>query len=230
MPLDIDYNFGRLAVQRGYLRQEDLEECIEVLVALERVGSTQRLWDVVQRRAHMTAAQIEEVKRQVGGPAPTRGLPARPAVAPEAEEHDWDIPNDAEVMPAGDEDEWTPGDVPEAVSISDRPLRRFRPGELQVTCVEGPLKGRAFVLSRTSNVIGRDDRADVVIKDPSVSRRHAEIRFGPRDVIVEDLHSRNGVYVGGVKVEKAPLRPGCAVRIGRCLLVVEEVPRTSRGS
>ncbi len=43
MPLEADYEFGKSAVASGQLSQERLEECIEVLVALERVGSRKRL-------------------------------------------------------------------------------------------------------------------------------------------------------------------------------------------
>jgi len=238
MPLDIDYNFGRLAVEKGYLRQEELEECVELLVALQRVGSSRRLWDVVAQRAYMSTEQIDEIRRELGAEAsaPTAPGGTEPAPAPaeggtaDEEDREWDISLDAEVAPLGDDSEPAPGDVPGVVPLPKRPPRRFHPGELQVTCVEGPLKGRSFILAGRRTVIGRDEKADVVIKDPSVSRRHAEIRFGPRGIVVEDLHSRNSVYVNGVRVEKAPLRPGCAVRIGRCLLIVEAVPRPSHGA
>ena len=44
MPLERDYEFGRRAVSAGHLKQDQLEEMHRVLVALERVGSKQRLW------------------------------------------------------------------------------------------------------------------------------------------------------------------------------------------
>ena len=43
-------------------------------------------------------------------------------------------------------------------------------------------------------VVGRDPQADIVVDDPSVSRRHARVYVG--DVIeIEDLGSSNGTFV-----------------------------------
>ena len=62
MPLEMDYEFGKRAVSAGHLKQDQLEECVEILVALERVGSKQRLWQIVQRKAYMTEAAIAEIR------------------------------------------------------------------------------------------------------------------------------------------------------------------------
>ena len=50
------------------------------------------------------------------------------------------------------------------------------------------------------NVIGRDGAADVVLDYPGISRRHAAIRVGPTDAIVEDLGSKNGTFVGTTRI------------------------------
>jgi len=53
-------------------------------------------------------------------------------------------------------------------------------------------------------VIGRDRAAEVPLRDPSVSRRHALLRAGPGGVTIEDAGSRGGVRIGGARVD-APL-------------------------
>ena len=52
------------------------------------------------------------------------------------------------------------------------------------------------------------------IDSGSVSRHHALIIVGPREAIIEDLNSTNGVIVNGRKVTRQPLADGDAVTIG----------------
>jgi len=53
-------------------------------------------------------------------------------------------------------------------------------------------------------VIGRDRAAEVMLRDPSVSRRHAVLRARADGITVEDAGSRGGIRVGGARVD-APL-------------------------
>jgi len=53
-------------------------------------------------------------------------------------------------------------------------------------------------------VIGRDRAAEVMLRDPSVSRRHAVLRARADGIIIEDAGSRGGIRVGGARVD-APL-------------------------
>lgn len=59
--------------------------------------------------------------------------------------------------------------------------------------------------------LGRLPESDVVVSDPRVSRRHAEVRNGPEGVEIVDLRSTNGTYLNGRKLVPGrpyPLRPG----------------------
>lgn len=58
--------------------------------------------------------------------------------------------------------------------------------------------GRALVL-------GSSQRADVVVADRAVSARHCSLSITERGVLVEDLDSKNGVFVGGARVTRALL-------------------------
>lgn len=65
-------------------------------------------------------------------------------------------------------------------------------------------------------VIGRSRSADVTIGHPLVSRRHCEITQGDDNLlIVEDLGSLNGTYVGDVRIqEPVYLEPGDYLTVG----------------
>lgn len=69
------------------------------------------------------------------------------------------------------------------------------------------------VLSRRTR-IGRAAGCELQIEAGSVSRHHALILVGPREAIIEDLNSTNGVLVNGRKVSRQQLADGDAVTIG----------------
>ena len=81
--------------------------------------------------------------------------------------------------------------------------------------------GRRNVLSGQRVVVGRSRECDVVLSDPNVSRRHAELRRGENGWHVVDLGSTNGVKVNGHRVEQMALRPGDRVTIGLTDLTFE---------
>src|SRR5262245_3838664 len=69
-------------------------------------------------------------------------------------------------------------------------------------------------------VIGRAKNADLVLHSSSVSRRHARLRF-EGTWLIEDLESRNGTVVNGVRApRRAEIKAGDIVTLGDELLVV----------
>ena len=72
-------------------------------------------------------------------------------------------------------------------------------------------------------MIGRDAGADLVVDDPGVSRRHAEIRIshdGPRQqVMIRDMGSTNGSYVNGDQVGTEQLTEGDRLTVGSTTLI-----------
>jgi hypothetical protein len=69
------------------------------------------------------------------------------------------------------------------------------------------------VLSRRTR-IGRASGCELQIDSSSVSRHHALVIVGPREAIIEDLNSTNGVLVNGRKVTRQQLADGDAITIG----------------
>lgn len=82
--------------------------------------------------------------------------------------------------------------------------------------------GRELVLNSGLNSVGREG-TDVLLPDPTVSRRHAQVTVESGQLIVEDLGSTNGTFVGGRPVrpgERAAAFDGDAVRFGSIHLVL----------
>ena len=76
-------------------------------------------------------------------------------------------------------------------------------------------------LNPGETIIGRSATCQITIDDPLVSREHAKIRVDQDHLTIEDLGSRNGVFVGGKPVKKVrDLVDGDRIRIGSQELVV----------
>jgi chromosome segregation ATPase len=69
------------------------------------------------------------------------------------------------------------------------------------------------VLSRRTR-IGRSAGCELQIDASSVSRNHALVIVGPREAIIEDLNSTNGVLVNGRRISRQLLADGDTVAIG----------------
>ena len=69
--------------------------------------------------------------------------------------------------------------------------------------------------------IGRSGECEVVLDDPNVSRRHAELRREGGGWVVADLGSTNGITVNGSRTERAALKPGDEIALGRSRLTFE---------
>ena len=69
--------------------------------------------------------------------------------------------------------------------------------------------------------MGRLPECAVVLGDPNVSRRHAEIRHVGDAVVVTDLGSTNGTKVNGIPVREQHLASGDEITVGSTTLVFE---------
>lgn len=73
-----------------------------------------------------------------------------------------------------------------------------------------------FWVDKSNFTIGRDKEANnFQINIPSVSRRHAAIKFMPDGkFVIQDLGSSNGVLVNGQKIDISPLNNGDLIQLG----------------
>ncbi|HEU5330663.1 MAG TPA: FHA domain-containing protein [Thermomicrobiales bacterium] len=94
----------------------------------------------------------------------------------------------------------------------------------------GPVLGREYALDAPVVTIGRRDENNVVIKDPTVSRKHAMIRREGDDFILVDNNSTSGVTVNGQPITgEYRLHDGDRVGIGgSALFTVQLAPEESK--
>ncbi len=62
--------------------------------------------------------------------------------------------------------------------------------------------------------IGAHHTCDLVIVDPQVSRKHAEVAITPDGIRVKDLGSTNGTWFQGTRIGEEVVLPGSTIRFG----------------
>jgi transcriptional regulator with PAS, ATPase and Fis domain len=80
--------------------------------------------------------------------------------------------------------------------------------------VSGPDRGRELVLSQGTYFVGKAEGCDLVLGDTAVSRRHLEVAVTADGVLVRDLGSKNGSFLGGARFTEVTVGVGAVVRIG----------------
>ena len=78
--------------------------------------------------------------------------------------------------------------------------------------------GSRIPLDAEPIVVGRMPECTVVLSDPNVSRRHAEIRRSGSDVVAVDLQSTNGTRVNGIPIRERVLADGDDITVGTTIL------------
>ncbi|MFO0547133.1 MAG: sigma 54-interacting transcriptional regulator [Polyangiaceae bacterium] len=88
-----------------------------------------------------------------------------------------------------------------------------------IVVVSGAEVGRVIpIRSGAAISLGRDESADVVLADPGLSRKHAQVQSVAGQYLLRDLGSRNGTFVNGERVDfAAPLAEGDRVRLGQSI-------------
>jgi transcriptional regulator with GAF, ATPase, and Fis domain len=90
-------------------------------------------------------------------------------------------------------------------------LRVIAPGGATETVM---LDGDSLTIGRDGHVAG-----PLALADSEISRQHALIARGGEGWTIADQGSRNGTFVDGARVERAVLRDGAVVRVGRTLII-----------
>ena len=105
-----------------------------------------------------------------------------------------------------------------------------------MTAAATPPKPRAFrlrgepegvkisaVVKAGTKSIGSSPTSDIVVPVFGVSKKHAVLGIIDGALVVEDTGSKNGVFVNGVRTQRATLSPGDWVQLGPAALRVEEI-------
>jgi GGDEF domain-containing protein len=80
--------------------------------------------------------------------------------------------------------------------------------------VEGYGTGGIFPLTKETTAIGRDPKGDLVLPYPTVSWHHASVVVELDRILVRDLDSRNGTFVGVDRITHREITEGDFLAIG----------------
>ncbi len=97
------------------------------------------------------------------------------------------------------------------------PFNMGSPARFFLKVLSGPNQGAEFGMhSNATYILGKDATSDIVFQDLSVSHRHAKLTISDNsEAQIEDLSSRNGVIINGLKIEEVSNLPsGAVVSIG----------------
>jgi CheY-like chemotaxis protein len=89
-----------------------------------------------------------------------------------------------------------------------------------VVITEG-LTGLSHELGTHWVTIGRADNNAFQIVETSISSQHCEVLLRNNEMVVRDLRSTNGTFVGGRMISEAILRPGQILRLGQVEMRLE---------
>ena len=89
--------------------------------------------------------------------------------------------------------------------------------------LEGPLSGKEFLIFKDRVNVGCSPRSDIYLfNDPLVAGTHATIRTVGDQYEIENLTELNPALINGRRVERARLRHGDQITIGRTVFVFQQ--------
>jgi pSer/pThr/pTyr-binding forkhead associated (FHA) protein len=83
------------------------------------------------------------------------------------------------------------------------------------------MTGRAHELNVDRTTIGRVEDNTFQIADPSVSSHHCEVHLRGSEILIRDLNSTNGSFIGNDKITEQVLKAGQTLRLGQVELKLE---------
>jgi len=105
------------------------------------------------------------------------------------------------------------------VGTADLSLGRGVPIRAKLVVLDGPNQGQERMLDAELTV-GAEPSCDLVLDDAAVSRRHAVFSAQGGRILVRDLGSRNGTFLGGTRIVEAEVALGAVLRLGETPLGV----------
>lgn len=162
----------------------------------------------------------QPVERAAPPPPPQRQAPPTPQPAPV---DDFELEHSPpprvvgehtdKIRLEGHTDRTEIDEEPSAVSQSSKLSSEKPRNACELIVLENGKPIQSVPLDRTIQ-IGRSPSNDVVLKEPKVSRKHAEIQYVGGRYVLMDLESSNGTYVGGKRVSEQVLQPNDEITIG----------------
>ncbi|MEN0064402.1 MAG: FHA domain-containing protein [Myxococcota bacterium] len=86
-------------------------------------------------------------------------------------------------------------------------------------------EGALLYVNQPEVIVGRSDRADVLLPHESVSRRHARLSVTPNGIRIERLVDHNGLFVDEVSVDEPTIitKDQAVLQVGAVLLMMQRI-------
>ena len=97
-------------------------------------------------------------------------------------------------------------------------VRQLRGAELEVT--RGPDLGAKHRLTEPILTVGKGPMAGFRLSDQTVSREHFRLELGPDGLVVHDGGSKNGTWIGGVRVHRVTATGDVSIKAGATVLAL----------
>lgn len=110
-----------------------------------------------------------------------------------------------------------------AVSMGPDKGWRLKFDALSLKVLSGPDAGLEATLSLPTIRIGSASNNDLILRDRSVSRHHAEIRATPEGYLFRDLNSTNGSFIQSLRVTEAVLGAEVTCMLGRTQILLRQL-------
>jgi hypothetical protein len=107
--------------------------------------------------------------------------------------------------------------------LLDQPHSEFLP-KMQLAIVSGALKGKTFNLRQGTYKIGRGKACDIVLKDTTISTKHAVVQYEKKNkVVFHDAGSTNGISKNGKKKQSILARDGHVIQVGGLYIKIQSM-------
>jgi len=98
------------------------------------------------------------------------------------------------------------------------PVEHIRSRAATVEVTAGEAKGSRTTLTGFTLRLGSASDNDLLLPDETVSKHHARIELGPAGYRIRDLDSKNGTFLGDLRVMDAYLPASCKLSLGSAAL------------
>jgi pSer/pThr/pTyr-binding forkhead associated (FHA) protein len=113
------------------------------------------------------------------------------------------------------------------MGITNAPQQVPKGLRVSLTVLEGKDMGKTVQVDKPDFSIGREN-ADMVLNDTQASRRHALLQLHDRRIVLKDLDSTNGTFIGTRQIKEEEVKHLDEISIGntRLLITIFETPDT----
>jgi DNA-binding NtrC family response regulator len=101
----------------------------------------------------------------------------------------------------------------------------FHGGHAWCAEVQDDAGTRRVTLAGSRGIVGTSKTADVPVVDATVSGKHLALAVERDGVVLSDLGSKNGTFVGGARVKEAKATAGTTIVIGRSTVTLRAMER-----